>query len=123
MDFGNRLRKLRVERGLTISQLADKFNYGISSFSSYERGTRKPPIKLVSDLADFFNVSIDYMVGKTDIRKIELPKELKKFMSKYGIEYIESLKYAHEKGIPPEDIKVIIDTFEEIKPILDRLSN
>ena len=110
MGFGNRLRKLRIERGLTQQQLADKFNYGKSIISSYERGTKKPPINTVERLADYFSVSTDYLLCRTDIRNIEIPKE-----------FIEGIEFAQKKGIPPEDLKVIIETFEELKPILDRL--
>ena len=110
MSFGDRLRMLRTERGLTQQQLADKFNYKKSSISGYEREERKPPLDFVGKLADHFSVSVDYMLGRTDIRSINIPKE-----------FIEGIEYAQEKGIPPEDLKVIIETFEQIKPILDKL--
>ena len=122
MKFADRLRKLRAENKLKQEELAKKFNTSKAAISNYENDYRKPNMDLISDLADFFDVSVDYLLGKTNIRKT-IPAELQQFLDEYGIEYIAILKYAHEKCIPPEDIKVIIDTFEEIKPILDRLSN
>jgi len=66
--FGNRLQELRKEKGYTLDELANKFNKSKSTFSSYENDRRKPDIELVADLADFFNVSSDYLLGKTDHR-------------------------------------------------------
>ena len=123
MKFSDRLRKLRAENKLKQEELAKKFNTSKAAISNYENDYRKPTMDLISDLADFFGVSIDYIMGKTDIRKIELPPELQEFIKKHGIDYIESAKFAHEKGVPPEDIKVIIETFEDLKPIIDRLSH
>ena len=121
MKFSNRLRKLRIEKKMKQEEIAKKFNTSKAAISNYENDYRKPNMDLISDLADFFDVSVDYLLGRTDVRKIEMPAELKKFMDKHGIDYIESAKYAREKGIPPEDIKVMIDTFEELKPIIDKL--
>ena len=123
MSFGNRLRKLRKENNLSQKELAKKFNTSKTAISNYENDYRKPNMDLISEFASFFNVTVDYLLDRTDIRKIELPKEIKIFLDKYGIDYIKSARFAQEKGIPPEDLKVIIETFEELKPILDKLQN
>ena len=123
MSFGNRLRKLRKENNLSQKELAKKFNTSKTAISNYENNYRKPNMDLIVEFASFFNVTVDYLLDRTDIRNINLPKEIRNFIDKYGIDYIESAKFAQEKGIPPEDVKTIIETFEEIKPLIDRLNN
>ena len=74
VSFGKRFKQLRKEYGLTQQELADDFNkvYGYtfakSSISQYENGKRVPENPAVINFAQYFNVSIDYLVGVSDIR-------------------------------------------------------
>ncbi|MCL2531764.1 MAG: helix-turn-helix transcriptional regulator [Oscillospiraceae bacterium] len=61
-----RLRQLRQERGLTQRNVADGLNIAESSYQIYEYGRKKPGFDKLVALADFFDVSIDYLVGRTD---------------------------------------------------------
>lgn len=61
--FGNRLRELRVEFGLTQKQLADALGLAFSTISMYERGIREPDFVTMEAIADYFNVSMDYLHG------------------------------------------------------------
>ena len=60
-NFGNKLRLLRKEKGLTQKQLADKLGLAFSTISMYERGDREPDFEILESIADFFNVSMDYL--------------------------------------------------------------
>jgi len=60
-----RLRQLRKERGLTQRNVADGLGIAESSYQLYEY-TNKPGYDKLIALADFFDVSIDYLVGRTD---------------------------------------------------------
>ena len=65
----NRLRELRKERGLKISELSNELNLvGADAVGKYERGEREPNIHRLIALANYFNVSIDYLVGRSDVR-------------------------------------------------------
>jgi transcriptional regulator with XRE-family HTH domain len=69
----NRIRKLRQEKGLTLKelsqQLADKGTpLSASSLIKYERGERKPSLETWIKLANFFNVPIAYIQGRSDIK-------------------------------------------------------
>lgn len=68
MTFGKRLQKLRKEKGYTLNELANKFNKSKSTFSSYENDRRKPDIDLIKDLANYFNVTIDYLLTNSSFR-------------------------------------------------------
>ena len=66
--FPERLKYLREEAGLSIRQLADKFNGKISSssISSWELGQQIPRFDATIMIAQFFNVTLDYLAGLED---------------------------------------------------------
>lgn len=59
----NRLKDLRKERGLTVQQVADLMGVSKGSYNYYELGKTEPSIDKLVFLADFFCVSIDYLLG------------------------------------------------------------
>lgn len=77
--FGNRLRQLRKEDNLTQKELADNLGLAFSTISMYERGIREPDFETTESIADFFNVSMDFLLGKnpntSDVKNlISMPK-------------------------------------------------
>lgn len=64
-----RLKELRNETGLTQKEISEQIHVGQNSYSNWENGNRKPTAEITSELAKFFNVSVDYLLGKTDIKK------------------------------------------------------
>ncbi len=68
MSFGERLRTLRTERKLNQSKCAEIFNISSSAVGSYERNEREPDYEHLVLFADFYKVSIDYLLCRTDER-------------------------------------------------------
>jgi len=66
MDISERLKELRTKKGYSQSELADKLHVSKSTISMIEAGSRKPSYELMEQLADFFNVSLDYLRGEDD---------------------------------------------------------
>lgn len=66
--LGERLRQLRKERGLTQAQLAAILVSGESTISQWENGRRQIDIETVERLASFFGVSVDYLLGRSNVR-------------------------------------------------------
>ncbi len=66
MNFPERLLELRKANGLTQKQLASAVNLSEVGIQNYERRTRKPAYDALVSLADFFNVSFDYLVGRSN---------------------------------------------------------
>lgn len=64
--FADRLRHLRKEKQITQEKLAERFFITKSAVSKYETGINTPENKLLQDMADFFGVSVDYLLGRTD---------------------------------------------------------
>lgn len=64
--FCIRLRELRQSRKLTLEQLAKDLDFVKQTLSNYETGNRAPSLEASIALADYFNVSLDYLVGRSD---------------------------------------------------------
>ncbi|WP_051891615.1 helix-turn-helix domain-containing protein [Lysinibacillus sphaericus] len=64
--LAKRLRTLREERGYLQKFVADKLDIKSNTLSGYENGTRSPDPSMLSSLADLYDVSIDYLLGRTD---------------------------------------------------------
>ena len=63
--YQNRLRDLREDRDIKQRSLADLLNIHQTTYSDYELGRLNIPIPVLHTLADFYNVSIDYLLGRT----------------------------------------------------------
>lgn len=68
MEFKDRLIDLREERGLKQADIAKVLNVVPATISKYELGKSHPSPQALSMLSDFFNVSVDYLLGKTNNR-------------------------------------------------------
>lgn len=117
--FGKRLKELRVEKELTQEKLGEIFNVRKGTVSNWENGNRFPDENTIIKLADFFNVSIDYLLGRTDKRQphhltkediIKLAPEYAWLFEEEGLEYVELVEELRGKEIPPEVIKELVET-------------
>ena len=64
-----RIRDLRVDRDLTQQQLAEQLNISQATYSRYENGNLDVPSSVLIKLSEFYNVSIDYILGQTNNSK------------------------------------------------------
>lgn len=68
MKLGERLLELRQEIGLNQREFGELFNISSVRYSHYETDKRTPDIDLIIDFANYYNVSVDYIVGNSNIR-------------------------------------------------------
>ena len=68
--FVARLKELRKEQGVTQMDVAIGIHAQVRVYQYYESGEKKPGFDSLIALADFFNVSIDYLVGRTDKQEV-----------------------------------------------------
>ena len=66
MKFEN-IRNLRVDKDLTLKQVAGHINIAQNTLSQYETGVRSIPADILIKLADYYNVSVDYLLGRTPV--------------------------------------------------------
>lgn len=129
MTFGERLAELRKKQYLSQSELAKRLNISKSSLAMYETDKRQPNFETQTKIADFFNVTTDYLLGRKVLKKdIELEDivfevkeptitydsffELNKLIKEFGIEQMGFLDIDKWKDLSPEDIDEIRRHFE-----------
>ena len=61
-----RLKELRKKKGISQLRLATELNTTQNTISRYETGEREPGIDELIKIADYFNVSLDYLIGRTE---------------------------------------------------------
>mgnify|MGYP001033813528 CR=1 FL=1 len=64
--YGHRIAKLREQRRLTQEELAKHLSISRASLSHYEKNRRMPDYETLNKMADFFDVTVDYLIGRTD---------------------------------------------------------
>lgn len=96
--LGLKLKELREKEGLTQSELARRLNVSPSTIGMYEQDRRRPDITMLQIISNFFNVSIDCLVGNE--KKAE---EKRKMNNK-----VEILQRAAENGMSDEELDDIL---------------
>ena len=88
----NRILQLRKEKGLSQTSLAMRLNTTQYMISAYEHGRHQPSIEMLIALASFFGVSVDYLIGYSDIRLSEcvgldklLSEDEKKLLNHFSV--------------------------------------
>lgn len=101
--FGERLKELRKESELTQKELADKLSISSSAVAMYERGNREPSFEIMEEIADLFNVDMNFLLGKSQERnatqiniKISAGGEKEQKESLADVEHQEAEKKAAE---------------------------
>lgn len=106
---GERIRSLRGELQLTQKELADKLEITRSALSLYETNKREPDYATIKRIADFFGVTVDYLVGRSDKKKstdtdnlpqtiaADLPEGWDKLPPEAREDVIDFIKYVRQK--------------------------
>lgn len=88
--LGERIKRLRLEKGITQEQLGNVLNKTKNSISQYESNKREPDLQTLKEISVFFDVSIDYLLSRTDdikisesrkkltVKDLDLPEEIMK---------------------------------------------
>lgn len=67
MSFPETLKELREKKGITQEQLASELHLSKNAVSHYEKGINSPNIQTLEKIADIFDVSVDYLIGRTSL--------------------------------------------------------
>ena len=71
--FAERVKELRKEKGLKQQEIAVLFHLSLRGYQCYEYGSGYPEVPGLVALADFFDVSLDYLMGRSDVREVARP--------------------------------------------------
>ncbi|MDO4479035.1 MAG: helix-turn-helix transcriptional regulator [Lachnospiraceae bacterium] len=78
MTFGEKLKQLRERQGLSQEKLSEKLNVSRQVITKWENGTGIPRIENLKALADFFHVTIDELLGRTEASNADLMTEYRR---------------------------------------------
>lgn len=100
--LGERLTRLRKDRNLTQTEIANRLHISRSTYAQYEVERRVPEYGTLEKMADFFEVSIDYLVGRTDERNRVLSEDARVTIDLLHLDDEEILKRIEwtENGVP-----------------------
>lgn len=101
-----KLRLLRKEKHRTQQQMADYLGISQQAYATYENNKALPPIDIMERLADYFNVSIDYILGRDETPTLTIPKTL----TDTQIAFAEGLK-----DLDDEELQQIADFVDFLK--------
>ena len=79
----NRIRELRIAAGKSQAELADIIGVNKQAISQYERGVRYPRPEIMEALTDYFNVSTEYLMGKTEVSPLLITPDERRFLDAY----------------------------------------
>lgn len=88
VKLGDRLKKLREDRGLTQADVCNSLHIAQSTLANYETNFRIPKMDALGIIADYYGVSVDYLLGRTDspfMNNQKTPKDLNKFLQQQQI--------------------------------------
>lgn len=119
MSFGNRLRNLRLENNMTQEDLSKKLNVSRATVGRYETNERFPDKNTLKNIADIFNVSIDYLLERTNskdtnvsLQKCSNGKHMKNII--YGEVYDEVMEILISEDLIDEERYIPKEILEDI---------
>ena len=116
MDFRERLKELRRQRGVSQAVLAERLGMSKSTIGAYETGDITPSLEALNALADYFNVDINYLLGKEDISMYYLDPEVAQMAQELYARPEMKVLFDASRKATKEDI-------EAVASLLNKLSN
>lgn len=134
--YSERLKELRKNKKLTQKEVAEKIGVARTTYAMYEQNRREPDNETLQKIADFFNVTTDYLLGRTDDPTMTAKEEAYKKVTVNGSEielsaeeykvFQELKKYPvlfHDLASNPETkVKQLIKMWEVLKLQLDEIN-
>lgn len=125
MSFAKRLRALRNARNLTQQEVANRLGIHRSTYAKYETGDNEPDHETLQRLADFFDVSVDYLLGHSEGKDStgHIPREKAGFL-RWAEENLEDVFFYEFNKSPDEQKAELMDSigiaWEVIKRRVER---
>lgn len=114
MNFHKRLKELRKEKGITQEQLGKILNYGRTAIAGYETGRNEPSYNILQKLSEYFEVSISYLIGSSNLRNEKPPSSGEEIRKKLSSSIYNLLI---QKGVIIENQDLTEDKKKEIEAL------
>lgn len=115
MGFRNRLKELRENRKLSQAELAKAVGVSVGLIGMYESGKRNPSKEKLEAIADYFNVSLDYLNGKEDGSAYYLDPETARLADEMKDNPGRRVLMSAAEDLTPEEILEVIDFVNNLK--------
>jgi len=114
--FPERLKQLREDLNLTQDEFAEKLNTFRATISRYENGLRTPDVAFAQKISKVFNVSMDWLTGRTDKKQLNLLQIYEiPSLKNIAIEYIEVIQEAYDSGLSAQELKEVLQMAIKLK--------
>ena len=107
--FSERLKELRKQNDVSQKQLSDFLKITPQAISKWETGTAQPDNNFLIELANYFHVSTDYLLGKSDIENAENPYD----------DDLEQVLFSKAKELTDDEKKAVLGVINAIKRDVD----
>ncbi|WP_426449050.1 helix-turn-helix domain-containing protein [Paenibacillus sp. S-38] len=111
-QIGNRIALLREKQGMTQEELSIKLNISRASLSHYEKNRREPDYDTLVKIANYFKISIDYLLGRTQDPEMVLDQQVRQFVESLELSDDRILQHfsltIDGKQLTPEEAKRFI---------------
>ena len=118
MNFAERLDELRAETKMNSLRLSKEIGGSDRVIGAWRKGEYEPKLESLIRLADFFNVSLDYLAGRSDVREMSIKKEPAPEISENGQEVLKIYNRLPER----EQLLLLGRLQERYAPVLDTAS-
>jgi transcriptional regulator with XRE-family HTH domain len=116
-DIVERIYNLMKSRKVTAKEVSTETGIAQSSFTDWKNGRSKPGADALKKIADYFDVSTDYLLGRVEdprLTIVDIPERFKKKYDKADIEVLRVAKEAVEEGLTAADFRNILKTYKKI---------
>lgn len=113
--FDTRLRKLRTDKNVTRKTLAEALGVSLEAISKWEIGRNYPNQEVLNSLADYFEVSVDYLLGRTDDPRPFPVEDMRSIDEKIKDEGFAYALYDGARDLTDKEKQELLDLFELIK--------
>lgn len=115
MEFKDRLKELRLLKGISQIELAEKVNVGKSTIGAYETGDRMPGREALRKLADFFMVDVDYLLGNESRSTYYMDPEVAFKAQELYIDPEARILLDAKRDLSEEDLNIVINMVKALK--------
>lgn len=111
-SFQDVFKELRIEKKLSQDKVAEELDVSPALVSKWERNISTPAPEMLEYIADYFNVSVDYLIGRSKYKNLE-----------YENSEIDNLLFSKVKELSEEDKKAVLGIINAIKKEIDNELN
>lgn len=112
LTFANRLRQEREKLGLMQKEMAQKLDIPPNTYNGYETGKRSPNLEVAKHISDTLEISVDYLLGRTDKRSLHIEEKPK---LDEGVTTIAARRISINEDLPDDAIEKINEYIQMVE--------